>query len=235
MSLVHDLRRVEIAARTSARVSACRLSADVDLHVPPGVNLELHTSGGDILVGQPAGGTASAPPSVRYLKAKAEFNGVSWSGLGDVLVRIVSVCASGTGVATTELQLEAARKIDVHVDNANIRAIAHGGIFSFRTRKRTGRPGSRKLLKVRSRSPGLFLKGIIRFRHVTVHKYCYRLMRKLKLDGANGGPIGNESPQKRGVRPEQRRRDFDGRSTATRRTLVEIRFEKGSISVGRQR
>ena len=66
-----------------------RMEVDVELHVPCTARLDLHTSNGDIWVGQAYVGAylVRSPTAIESIKARADFDGEDWTYQGDIFVQ----------------------------------------------------------------------------------------------------------------------------------------------------
>ena len=236
LDMTHEGGNVRISARRPANLSKYRSNADVVLHVPPGACLDLHTACGDISVGRAHVGTTlvRSPPAVRSLKARADFDGEDWSYHGDIFVETATMCARGSAPCTTDLQLEAVRKIDVYADNAGVQARARGGTYLVSHDTAAGTVGAEEIVEGSIDFVGTLSEGHHSF--WAADRTVLRLPPNASYDlnaQVNGGAITTGFPVKAGG-GIQSARLHQVVGTAPR-TFVRLRVDRGSISVQQQR
>ena len=225
---------IRIVALRPPSFSIYRIETDVELCVPCGARLDLHTRRGDIRVGEVYNGAypVHSPPAVRSIKARADFDGKDWSYQGDIFVETATESEAGPEAPETDLQLEGVRQVEVHAENATIHARARGGTFVVEHETRTG-----KLYSEHKSEGSVTFVGTLSEGH---HSFWAADRVDLRLSAgatfdldaeASGGSVTVSSafPIKAGGLIERSR--VQGVIGATPRTWVRVRADERSIRI----
>jgi hypothetical protein len=223
---------IRITALVPPAFSLCRREADVVLHVPQGVRLDLHTRRGDIRVGEAYVGAnlVRSPPAVRSIKARADFDGKDWSYHGDIFVETAKIPAGDPRTPKTDLQLEGVQQIEIHADEATVQARARGGAFVIEHETATGKLYSEEKVEGSITFVGTLSEGHHSFWAADRADLRLPAGATFDLDAeASGGAVTSGFPVKAGGVIGRSR--LQGIVGASPRTLVRVRVDKGRIRI----